>query len=157
MEAVLFIGLQGAGKSTFYKARYFTTHVRISLDLLRTRHREQRLLETCLETAMPFVVDNTNPGRVDRERYLRPARERGYRTIGYYFPARVEECQRRNLERPPAQQVPLRGLLGTAARLERPSLAEGFNELFCARIAAGIESDACRTAFQIEEWRDELR
>src|SRR4051794_23667880 len=73
MEAVLFVGLQASGKSTFYRERFFTTHLRINLDMLRTRHREKRLLEVCLETQLRFVVDNTNPTRADRRRYIEPA------------------------------------------------------------------------------------
>jgi predicted kinase len=36
MEAVLLVGIQGAGKSTFYQQRFFDTHVRINLDMLKT-------------------------------------------------------------------------------------------------------------------------
>lgn len=39
MEAVIFIGIQGAGQSSFYKERFFQTHVRSNLDMLRTRRR----------------------------------------------------------------------------------------------------------------------
>jgi hypothetical protein len=39
VEAVIYIGLQGAGKSTFCRERLFHTHVRLSLDMLKTRHR----------------------------------------------------------------------------------------------------------------------
>ena len=74
MEAVIFVGLQGAGKSTFYRERFFDTHLRISLDLLRTRHRERRLLQFCVETGLRFVVDNTNPTRAERAVYIRAAR-----------------------------------------------------------------------------------
>ena len=152
MQAVLLIGLQGAGKSTFYLERFFTTHLRISLDLFRTRHREGRFFDVCLETQMPFVVDNTNPSRAERERYIRPARERGYRVVGYYFPARIDDCLRRNLNRPEAQQVPLQGILATAARLERPAREEGLDELYSVRI-----EDGSNERFLIEEWHDELR
>jgi tRNA(His) 5'-end guanylyltransferase len=41
--------------------------------------------------------------------------------IGYYFQSRVEDCQRRNEQRPAKQQVPLRGILGTAGRMELPA------------------------------------
>jgi hypothetical protein len=44
MEAIIFIGLQGLGQSTFYRERFFMTHARISLDMLKTRHREQKLI-----------------------------------------------------------------------------------------------------------------
>jgi len=36
MEAVIFTGIQAVGKSTFYKEHFFTTHVRINLDMLKT-------------------------------------------------------------------------------------------------------------------------
>jgi predicted kinase len=45
MEAVIFVGIQGTGKSTFYKERFFDTHVRINLDMLKTRHREKLLVQ----------------------------------------------------------------------------------------------------------------
>jgi hypothetical protein len=66
VEAVVFCGIQASGKSTFYRERFFPTHVRISLDLLRTRHREATFLRACLETRQRFVVDNTNPTRAER-------------------------------------------------------------------------------------------
>ena len=73
-EAILLIGLQGSGKSTFYRERFFATHVRINLDMLRTRRREILLLDACLAGGTPFVVDNTNPTLAARARYLTLAR-----------------------------------------------------------------------------------
>ena len=150
MEVVIFVGLQGAGKSTFYRERFFDTHLRISLDLLRTRHRERRLLQFCVETGLRFVVDNTNPTRAERAVYIRAASEAGFRVVGYYFRSRVEDCMRRNQQRPAARQVPLRGILGTAGRMERPSIEEGFDELH----HVWIDEDG---GFVIEGWRDEDR
>ena len=40
MEMVLFVGIQATGKSSFYLERFFRTHVRINLDMLKTHHRE---------------------------------------------------------------------------------------------------------------------
>ena len=37
MQVVILIGIQGSGKSTFCRKRFFDTHVRINLDMLRTR------------------------------------------------------------------------------------------------------------------------
>lgn len=149
MEAVIFVGLQGAGKSTFYQERFSATHLRLSLDVLRTRHRERRLLQACVETRQPFVVDNTNPTRAERQAYVRAARDAGFRVIGYYFQSRVEDCKRRNEQRSAAQRVPLPGILGTAGRMELPSPGEGFDELYYVRI-----DGAC--GFVVEGWRDNV-
>jgi len=85
MEAVVLIGIQASGKTSFYRQRFFATHVRISLDLLRTPERESALVETCLRIQQRFVVDNTNLTAAERARYLLPARAAGFRVIGYFF------------------------------------------------------------------------
>ena len=60
MEAVILIGIQATGKSTFYKEYFYDTHVRINLDMLKTRRREDILLQACIQAKQSFVVDNTN-------------------------------------------------------------------------------------------------
>jgi predicted kinase len=60
MEAVIFIGIPAAGKTTFYRERFFETHARLSVDMLRTRHREMLLFRACLEAKQPFVAEYSN-------------------------------------------------------------------------------------------------
>jgi predicted kinase len=129
MHAIIFCGIQASGKSTFYKQRFFNSHVRISMDLLRTRHREHRLLLLCLETQARFAVDNTNPTIAERQRYIGPAKQAGYHVVGYFFQSSTQAALSRNKERPAAEQVPEKGIRGTRARLEVPTFAEGFDEL----------------------------
>lgn len=148
MEAILFTGIPGSGKSSFYTSRFFATHVRISLDLFRTRRREQRFLETCLATGQRFVVDNTNPRRTDRLRYIATARAAGFTVVGYYFQSRIEDCLRRNSERRGAERVPDQAILGSAGQLELPARDEGFDRLYYVRLQDG--------QFVVEEWRDEV-
>src|SRR5262245_19176716 len=85
MEAIIFIGVPGSGKSSYFKERLFHSHVRISLDLLKTRHREQRLLDLCLSTQQPFVIDNTSPTKRERSRYIEAAKAKRFQIKGYYF------------------------------------------------------------------------
>jgi predicted kinase len=126
VEAIVFSGVQASGKTTYYAQRFLHTHVRISLDLLRTRHREALFLEACLESQMRFVVDNTNPTRAERARYVGPARERGFRVVAYLFETDTSAAVARNAGRHGSAAVPVSGLLGTRKRLEAPAVDEGF-------------------------------
>ncbi|MDP8943156.1 MAG: AAA family ATPase [Actinomycetota bacterium] len=130
MQAVILCGVQGSGKTSFYLGRFFATHVRISLDMLRTRRRERLLLDACLAAQQPFVVDNTNPTRREREPYLRAAADARFRALGYYFDATRSEAIARNQARPKRERIPVAGILGTFKRLERPRLDEGFDALY---------------------------
>ena len=95
--------------------------------MLKTRNREQRLIETCISIEQPFVVDNTNPTCADRARYITRAQEAGFKVTGYYFQSSIEACKTRNAARPESALIPLKGLLGTHAKLELPSFDEGFD------------------------------
>jgi predicted kinase len=148
MEAIIFCGIQASGKSTFFKEHFFPTHVRISLDLLRTRHREDLFLATCLECGQRFVADNTNPTRKDREKYILAAKKKGYVVIGYYFASRVEDALNRNSERTGKARIPDTAIRGTAAKLERPERAEGFDQLYHVSLDDGV--------FIVSEWEDEI-
>jgi predicted kinase len=130
MEAIIFIGTQGAGKSTFYKKNFINTHIRINLDMLKTRHREQIFLKACLEAKQPFVIDNTNPTAADRSRYIIPAQANKFQVIAYYFDTNLEKCKQQNSQRSEKEIVPLVGLLGTYKKLTLPSWEEGFNKIY---------------------------
>lgn len=130
MEAVVFAGIQASGKSSFYRARFFDTHLRINLDMLKTRHREQLLLRACIEAKQPFVVDNTNPSVEERARYIELARSGGFRVVGYYFRLQPKEALARNNQRTGKARIPEKRILGTYKRLCVPTTEEGFDELY---------------------------
>lgn len=135
MEAVIFIGVQASGKSTFYRQRFVDTHLRLNLDMLRTRHREAILLRACLAAKQSFVVDNTNPTRAERAKYITAAHEAGFRVIGYYFSAKLKDALARNAQRTGKQCVPEQGVRATYQRLELPRYDEGFDMLHYVQIA----------------------
>lgn len=150
MEAIIFIGIQGAGKSSFYRERFFTTHLRLNLDMLKTRRRERILLEACLAAKQPFVVDNTNVLAEERARYISLARPAGFRVMGYYFRSDVQAALARNSQRSGKAAVPAKALLATYKRLQLPRLEEGFDRLYYVFL-----DEAGR--FQVREWSDEIR
>jgi predicted kinase len=137
MEAVVLCGVQGSGKTTLYRDRFLATHVRVGMDLLRTRAREAAFVAVCLETRQPFVVDNTNPTVAERRRYVEPARAAGFRVIGYLVEVDAAEALARNAARSARERVPAAGLVGTARRIVRPAPEEGFDELWHATAAPG--------------------
>lgn len=147
LQAVILTGIQACGKSTFYRERLSDTHVRINLDMLRTRHRERRFLATCLETSQSFVVDNTNLTKVDRARYIEPSKRAGFEVVGYYFQSKIGDALKRNGKRAGRARVPDAAIRSAHARLELPSPAEGFDLLFYVAL---IDGD-----FLIESWSHE--
>ena len=139
MEAVILVGIQASGKSTFYQQRFFDTHVRISRDLLRTRSREGLLLQACLEGRQPFVVDNTNVRAEERARYVAAAKAVGYRVVGYFFRTDTRAAIARNKQRTGKAVVPIPGILGTYKKLEEPRMEEGFDALFTVTLTPANE------------------
>jgi predicted kinase len=135
MEAVIFVGIQGSGKTSFYRERFSGTHVRISLDMLRTRHREQLLFHACLAAKQPFVIDNTNPLPSDRARYLGEAHQAGFRVVAYYFETSLRDAIGRNNQRAGKEKFPPVVLAGTLKKLEPPALEEGFDRIYVVTIS----------------------
>lgn len=142
------IGVQASGKSSFCRERLFDTHVRINLDMLKTRHRERELLAACLAIGQSFAVDKMNLTRADRARYIAPARKAGFEVAGYYFRSRIGDALARNAGRRAGQRVPEGAVKASHAGLELPSRDEGFDRLHYVAIRGG--------EFVVEEWRDDL-
>ncbi|HJY27121.1 MAG TPA: AAA family ATPase [Pyrinomonadaceae bacterium] len=149
MEAVVFIGIQGAGKSSFYQERFCHTHVRLSSDMLKTKHRLRLLLQACLEAKQRFVLDNTNVTKEVRAEFIALAKTAGFRVVGYYFRSDISSALARNSSRLDSARIPDRGVLGTYKKLEIPERAEGFDDLYYVR----IDPDG---RFEVQEWTDEV-
>ncbi|HEX8289433.1 MAG TPA: AAA family ATPase [Pyrinomonadaceae bacterium] len=130
MEAIIFVGIQGTGKSTFYKERFFDTHIRVNLDMVRTKHREKLILEACLEAKQKFVVDKMNVTCEERARYIEKAKIYGFKVAGYYFNSNLKKALERNGRRTGRARVPDKGLFDAFKRLQIPAYKEGFDELF---------------------------
>lgn len=148
MEAIIFIGIQATGKSSFYKRHFFNSHIRISLDLLNTRNKQNIFLNTCFETHTQFVVDNTNPTKEDRAYFINLAKENKYKIIGYYFNSKINAAIARNDKRVGKEKIPEVGIRSCYSKLVLPSYTEGFDELFYVSLSDG--------EFLIEDWKDEI-
>lgn len=136
MEAVILIGIQGSGKTTFYGERFSKTHVRISLDAIRTRDRERVLVRECLKDGRPFVVDNTNVLARERAIYIAAAKAAGFKITAYHFRVPLRAAIVRNNRRPPGEIIPVPALIATLKRLQPPTLDEGFDQIYIVELAA---------------------
>ncbi len=132
-EAAILCGIQGSGKSTFYVARFFETHVRVSQDLLRTRNRIRRILEVCVETGQPFVVDRVNATPEDRRPFIEPARAAGFTVVAYWLQTAPDVALERNARRAGRARVPAKAILGSHRRLVVPRVDEGFDAVWRVR------------------------
>ena len=142
MELVVFVGLQGSGKSGYFHSRYAGTHVHVSKDLhprhaRRKSERQLRQIEQALATGRSAVVDNTNPRRADRATLIEAARRAGARVVAVHFLASVGEAIRRNAAREGPARVPDVAIYTAARRMEPPLPEEGFDEIVRVRLGEG--------------------
>lgn len=143
---IVMIGIQGSGKSTFYHQYLEGNYVRVNLDTLKTRHQENLLISECIRDEKSFVVDNTNPTRADRQRYIPLAQHAGYRIVGYFMESKLKPCIERNNQRTGKEKIPVSAIAATSNLLQMPSYDEGFDELHF------VKNDG--HTMIIEEWRE---
>ena len=145
---IVLVGIQASGKTTFYRRYLKDICEHISLDILHTRNKERHAIEECISREASFAVDNTNPTKEERQKYIQAAHRAGYQVIGLYFKCSISECIARNTLREGKARVPDIAITCTANKLELPSFSEGFDQLYYV-------STAPDNTFSIEEWRDE--
>ena len=147
MTAIIFTGIQASGKSSYYSEKL--SHIPcVSLDIVKTRRKEQRLIAQLAADGSDMVIDNTNPTASDRQRYIPMLKDMGYEIVGYYFRSEIAKCIERNMTRPEGKRVPDKALAATFNKLELPSLSEGYDKLYYVRMENG--------GFVTEEWRNEI-
>lgn len=142
----MMIGIPASGKSSFCRSKPFMGKV-ISLDVVKTRARERRLIDEAFEHRADLTIDNTNVTRAERAKYIGRARERGYRVVGFYMQSVLKDCLERNRRRTGAARVPDLAILNKAKLLEMPSRDEGFDELWYVSMKNGT--------FNEQAWKEQ--
>jgi len=133
VEVIIFVGLQAAGKSTYYHTHLAATHVHVSKDRMKNaRNRDARQNEMIIEalsSGRSVVVDNTNPTPFVRAPVIALARRFGARVVAYHFETEVKDAVARNRLREGRARVPDIAIYRTSKQLVPPSFAEGFDEV----------------------------
>ena len=140
--AVLFIGMQGTGKTGFYSKYFSDAYTRIALSDVGSRLAERQMVIDCISHGVSFVIDAQNLTREDRRRYFERAIAAGYRIVGYYFPSTIEESlSRAGLSK---DKNARRRQKKAELRLQEPVYSEGFDELYTVNINRSGEYEAVR-------------
>ena len=134
MEAIILVGVPGAGKTTFYRSHFASSHARICLDELKTRTSERAAVQTCIAAGQSFVVDDTNIRGAERKPFIDAAKAAGYRVVGYVFRLELRAAIKRNSLRTGKAVVPVPAIIRSYKQMEPPTLAEGFDELWAVTI-----------------------
>jgi predicted kinase len=133
-ECVILAGLPAAGKTTFYRSRFASTHRHISKDrwpnAAGREARQRREIDDALAAGASVVVDNTHPTAAGRRAIVALARARGARVVCYFFDVTTREAVARNAGRSGAARVPNVAIFTVAKRFEPPTLSEGYDQLF---------------------------
>jgi predicted kinase len=155
VQLILLIGLQAAGKTTFYRQRFAEGYTHISMDRLRNNprpaQRQAQLLEQALQASHSVILDNTNPTIEIRAPLIRLGKQYGCTTIGCYFPLDVAASIKRNAGREGKAKIPPVAIYATRKKLQPPSNAEGFDAIYNVSIA---EDGAFQVEPRIEETLD---
>ena len=129
----MLIGLQGSGKSTYYRGHFSGTHIHISKDLMtnvRNRDtRQEQLIEAAFADGKSVVIDNTNPTPTVRAPVIALARKHHARVVGYFFEVPVKVAVARNRQREGKARVPDVAIFATAKKMIPPKFEEGFDEI----------------------------
>ncbi len=143
LELIIFVGLQAAGKSTYYREHLAATHVHVSKDLMKNpRNRDatqERQIDEALSAGRSVVVDNTNPTPDVRATLIAQGRRHGARVVAYYFETIVKDAVVRNRKREGKARVPDVAIFVTAKKLKPPKFEEGFDEV---RVIAPLPSES---------------
>ena len=139
-KIVLAVGLPGSGKSTHFAKLGVNP---ISSDAIRLQLADDEtdqtihgrvfatvryLLKQRLDLRRPVTyIDATHLTPKERRPYVKIARERGCRIEALYFDVPLEVCKARNAAR--GRMVPEAAMDKMAAKLTRPTVAEGFDRV----------------------------
>ncbi|GAV09603.1 hypothetical protein RvY_19109 [Ramazzottius varieornatus] len=133
-ELVLLVGPPGIGKSHFVKQHLLPKeYVHINRDTLRTWQKCVAEADKQLAAGKSVVIDNTNPDKESRNRYIQLATKHGVACRCFVFVTSIEHAKHNNKFRelidPEHDHVPEMVFHAWKNKYEAPVKEEGFSEV----------------------------
>ena len=148
--AIVLVGLQASGKTTFCRDVLGERHVRVSKDHFpnagNRQQRQLRLVREALAAGRDVVTGSTNPSPAEWEPLIETARNSGAGVVAYWFPPGLAGSLARNaVARARRARVPEIGVMSTVSRLRQPGTADGFDGVLTVHSdgSGGFEVSPC--------------
>jgi len=142
-ELVIFVGAPGSGKSTLWD-NHFSDYVRVNNDTLKTKEKCIKVARQALSDGKSCVIDNTNPDKDTRARYIPIAEEFKVPCRAFYFDVEKTVCMHNNEQR---KKNPHRNHFSKKVgnviihtffkRCQKPTTDEGFSEVHTVKFVPG--------------------
>ena len=89
---IVLVGLPGSGKSTF--CDIYEDYYRISQDEMG-KEGHLKNFKQALEENKDIIIDRCNFNIDQRQRYIKPAKEKGYKTLIIWLQVSAADCKKR--------------------------------------------------------------
>jgi bifunctional polynucleotide phosphatase/kinase len=133
MEMVLLIGPPASGKSTFAKT-YYPNYIYCNKDTDKTDSKCLTKAKKGIENGKSIIIDNTNPSKKSREKYIQLAKDNNYNVKGYIIEINDDLTRHLNYYRTQKSGGKIKLIPDIAYRMykskfENPLKSEGFNDI----------------------------
>ncbi|EFX85136.1 hypothetical protein DAPPUDRAFT_46356 [Daphnia pulex] len=133
-EVILLVGFPGSGKSHFAEQHALqSSYDVINRDSLGTWQKCAAAVEKCLDAGKSVLIDNTNPDKESRSRFVRLASTRGLPCRCFVMNTTMTHALHNNKfrELTDAKHVPVSRMIFNVhkSKYQEPSLDEGFSQI----------------------------
>lgn len=128
-EMIINVGYPGSGKSRFTKTK-LSEYEHINQDTSKTAVKTLKAAEEALKNSKSVVIDNINPDKKSRQKYIELAVKYGYPIRCFHFTTSMEISYHnmlwRNIDKN-VSRIPMVAYYTFRKKFEEPSVEEGFS------------------------------
>ncbi|KAM9317882.1 bifunctional polynucleotide phosphatase/kinase [Pholidichthys leucotaenia] len=154
-EVIVAVGYPASGKSTFFHSHIIPKgYVYVNRDTLGSWQKCVSACERALKEGRSVAVDNTNPDKESRKRYVDVAKAAGVPCRCFHFSATLEQAKHNNRFREMApsdiKHAKVNDMVFHSYKknFHAPALSEGFSEILQIHFVPGFKDSESETLFR---------